>query len=270
MTDRHALRRRHPALRRANLWSLLGGVALACGFIGTPTTAPPARSTAAPAPPSPHTGFDRYRGDARKAAGKRRAQNGYNWSGYVAGGQSFTTASASWTVPDISCSAPADAVAEWVGLDGWGNGTVEQIGIQETCETGVPSYANWVEFYPKPPEYLNDRVLPGDRIHAQARFVSGTTYELSMHDETQGWVENKKVDGWNAANASAEVIVESNRRSFPRFDRIDFTQARFNGLAPGSVNAVNLWASNRGRQQDETSPLYGPELDSFSVAYLAE
>lgn len=276
MTESTERRRRRPILRGAALWTVLVAVALACGLAVTAPTSPSPSATedaatvAASPPPGASARFDPYHGHVRGRAGKRRAQNGYNWSGYVAGGQAFTTSSATWTVPNISCSSEGDSVAEWVGLDGWSNDTVEQIGIQETCETGAPTFDNWYEFYPEPPVYFHDRVRPGDVIHAVARHVSGSTYELSLTDETQGWKREKKLDGWSAANSSAEVIVESNHRMFPKFSRIDFTKARLNGSAPGAFGAINLWASSMGRQQNEVSELSGPELDSFSVAFLSE
>ncbi|MEU5425972.1 G1 family glutamic endopeptidase [Streptomyces olivoreticuli] len=275
MTESTERRRRRPMLSGAALWTVLVAVALACGLaVAAPTSPSPsaAEDVATVAAPAPGMSarFDPYHGHVHGRAGKRRSQNGYNWSGYVAGGQAFTTASATWTVPNISCSAESDSVAEWVGLDGWSNDTVEQIGIQETCETGAPTFDNWYEFYPEPPVYFHDRVRPGDIIHAVARHVSGTTYQLSLTDETQGWTREKKLDSWSAANSSAEVIVESNHRTFPRFSRIDFTKARLNGSAPGAFGAINLWASSMGRQQNEVSELSGPELDSFSVAYLME
>ncbi|MFI1184470.1 G1 family glutamic endopeptidase [Streptomyces sp. NPDC020799] len=269
MTDPTERRRRRPALHGAIPWAALVVAALTCWLaLTTPTT--PHHSGGATVAASAHAGFDPYRGQARGRAGKRRSQNGYNWSGYVAGGRPFTTASVTWTVPDIACSSEGDSVAEWVGLDGWSDDTVEQIGIQESCESGTPTFDNWYEFYPEPPVYFHDRVQPGDIVHATAHHVSGTTYELTLTDETQKWTRTKKADNWTAANSSAEVIVESNHRLFPRFRQIDFTKARFDGAAPGTVGAINLWASSRGRQQNEVSEPYGPDLDSFSVAYLAE
>ncbi|RLU78206.1 hypothetical protein CTZ27_37900 [Streptomyces griseocarneus] len=277
VTERHA-RRGHHALRRATPWALLGAVGLACGLAIAPagqstrTTTDPSMPSASAGSSSAHARFDRYRGDTRKKAlGRRRQQNGYNWSGYTAIGHSFTTSSADWTVPDISCSSRVDAVAEWVGLDGWGNDTVEQIGIQESCENGTPEFEDWYELYPNDPVYLRDRVQPGDHVHATARFLGGSSYELTLHDETQGWVQDKRFDGWSAPNESAEVIVEANRRAFPKFDRIDFTKVRFNGAGPGSVHAIGLWASTGGgRQQTDITPLYGSDLDSFSVTYVRE
>lgn len=276
MTAPTERRRRRPALRRAIPRAALASAALICGLaLAAPTTPRPPTTAGggAPAAASAHAGpaaFDPYRGHARGRAGKRRSQNGYNWSGYVAGGRAFATASATWTVPDISCSSASDSIAQWVGLDGWSNDTVEQTGIQESCETGTPTFDDWYEFYPEPPVYFHDRVQPGDVIHATVRHVSGTSYELTLTDETQGWTRTKKADNWTAANSSAEVIVESNHRLFPKFRQIDFTKVRFDGAAPGAVGAISLWASSRGLQQNEVSELDGPDLDSFSVAYLTE
>src|SRR5581483_12446319 len=50
------------------------------------------------------------------------------WGGYVATAApgTFTTASASWTIPRVTCLKDRDYYAPWVGIDGDGSPTVEQ------------------------------------------------------------------------------------------------------------------------------------------------
>ena len=64
---------------------------------------------------------------------------GGNWGGYVSFG-SFTTATASWTEPSVTCNSTNDLFAPWVGIDGDGSSTVEQTGVATDCSSGRPVY----------------------------------------------------------------------------------------------------------------------------------
>src|SRR5262245_7033344 len=55
-----------------------------------------------------------------------------NWSGYAVTGGRYTSVSASWTEPSVSCSGTAYS-SFWVGLDGDTSGTVEQTGTDADC-----------------------------------------------------------------------------------------------------------------------------------------
>src|SRR4051794_32080572 len=55
-----------------------------------------------------------------------------NWSGYAVTGGTYTSVSASWTEPSVSCSGTAYS-SFWVGLDGDTSSTVEQTGTDADC-----------------------------------------------------------------------------------------------------------------------------------------
>lgn len=73
-----------------------------------------------------------------------------NWSGYVVSSDagSVTDVNGSWIVPSVSCSRFTSASTFWVGIDGWSDSTVEQIGTDSDCQGGTPTYYAWYEFYP--------------------------------------------------------------------------------------------------------------------------
>ncbi len=61
-----------------------------------------------------------------------------NWSGYDATGGPFTSVTATWTQPRIRYAGVTSTdVAFWVGLDGDGSDTVEQIGTEGYSEGAV-------------------------------------------------------------------------------------------------------------------------------------
>ena len=74
-----------------------------------------------------------------------------NWSGYVAAtslsdpeSDSVTAVSGSWVVPTVSSSSGSTSYsAVWVGIDGFSNGTVEQIGTSQDEVNGTAVYQVW-------------------------------------------------------------------------------------------------------------------------------
>jgi Peptidase A4 family len=111
----------------------------------------------------------------------------YNWSGYAATGArgSFTRVSGSWTVSRLrSCSGEHQTASEWIGFDGFTNGTVEQAGTISLCFEGRAVYYDWYEMYPTQPDTIAvHRVAPGDKISASVT-RRGPAYRLVVVDAT--------------------------------------------------------------------------------------
>jgi Peptidase A4 family len=96
-----------------------------------------------------------YLGGSAAPAPNPNAIMSPNWSGYVAATKlsspqagSVTEVVGSWIVPAVTGSASANTDSSvWVGIDGYGSGTVEQVGTQEALENGKPVYLAWWEMY---------------------------------------------------------------------------------------------------------------------------
>ena len=78
--------------------------------------------------------------------------NSANWAGYAVTPTSpVNDIQASWIVPAInSPSAPDGWSASWIGIDGFGSNTVEQIGTMSLATnsatgSGLPQYFAWFE-----------------------------------------------------------------------------------------------------------------------------
>jgi hypothetical protein len=110
-----------------------------------------------------------------------------NWAGYAASGSTFTTVKGTWIEPQATCTAAHDLYAPWLGLDGYGDMTVEQTGVQTSCSTGSPVDSGWYEMYPSPPVYFSNPVSTGDTIKASVTYAGGTSYTLMLKDVTKGW-----------------------------------------------------------------------------------
>ncbi|HTU85200.1 MAG TPA: G1 family glutamic endopeptidase [Solirubrobacteraceae bacterium] len=130
---------------------------------------------------------------------------GVNWGGYAdqeTGSSTVSGVSGHWTIPRVTCLQGSyryqDAfAAQWVGIDGFSDGTVEQLGSGEQCYEGVLYYYVWYEMYPNgtvqegTTQCINDNVdcpRPGDQISASVNVTSGgagvNNYTLTLTDAT--------------------------------------------------------------------------------------
>ncbi len=160
----------------------------------------------------------------------------YNWSGFAdleGGSKIVSSVSGEWTIPNVQCPGGAyqyqDTInAQWIGIDGFSNGTVEQLGTATQCFEGVEYYYVWYEMFPNgtveegTTACINDNIdcpQPGDRISASVTVTpsAGTNeYRLSLTDYTHP-AESFSVTAPCAAStcleSSAEWIMER-----PAFD----------------------------------------------------
>ena len=114
------------------------------------------------------------------------ATGSFNWSGYAdtsSTKQEFTKVSGSWTAPSVSCSAEDQVTSNWVGLDGFNSGTVEQLGTYAQCFQGTPIYITWYEMFPAGLTEVGSTLKPGDKITASVT-RTGTSYALKLTDAT--------------------------------------------------------------------------------------
>jgi hypothetical protein len=155
-----------------------------------------------------------------------------NWSGYAVTGGTFTYVRGSWTVPTATCAAGENSQSStWVGLDGWGSKTVEQLGSTTGCIFGIPTYIPWTEMYPALPVPLNESMTPGDSMTGSVTASGGgTSYLLTLVDHTKGWTHTTTETASPAdQDLSAEWVTE--RPSCPVFcdNLTDFGSVTFRG-----------------------------------------
>ena len=157
------------------------------------------------------------------------------WAGYVDQGAVFTSVSGTWVVPAVTCGSSSSYNSQWVGIDGAGSQSVEQIGTEAVCSGGAVSYDAWWEMYGDTTAaagggfavQLGTALYPvsaGDTVSGSVSLVSGT-WTLTLNDQTQGWAFTQSLAEPSPAPAqlSAEWVVE--RR----------TNCGVNGCAPGNL-----------------------------------
>ena len=189
--------------------------------------------------------------------------SGGNWGGYVSFG-SFTTATASWTEPSVTCTSTNDLFAPWVGIDGDGSSTVEQTGVATDCSSGRPVYQAWYEMYPAAPVYYSNSVSAGDHITATVTRTATNTYRLDISDTTKGWSKTI-TKSLTSKHASAEAIIESPTDSYPSISGgIKFTGVKFNGTNLASTSPSGLDADDKGSYTWSPSAV-GSDGQSFTM-----
>jgi hypothetical protein len=174
--------------------------------------------------------------------------NAGSWAGYVATGDTFTSVSGSWIVPTANCGFPTWSYSStWVGLDGFGDNPIEQIGTDSNCILGTGDHA-WWEMYPGGGTIIgdlgltdDDPVYPGDLMSASVT-ATGTpgTYTLTIEDQTQEWTYTTTQSNPGANGVSAEWIEEqpSGGVQLTNFGSVTFSQCRDTG---SEGTALPIW-----------------------------
>ena len=55
-----------------------------------------------------------------------------NWAGYTVSGGTYDSVSATWTTPAAANDGQTNSTSyTWVGIDGWANGSLLRVGIQQ-------------------------------------------------------------------------------------------------------------------------------------------
>jgi hypothetical protein len=134
-----------------------------------------------------------------------------NWSGYVAGGTTFSNVSGSWVEPEANCSSGQGYSSYWVGLGGASGQSqaLEQTGTEMDCSgSGSGSHHAWYELVPAGPVNLDLNISAGDHMTGKVT-VNGTNVTISLSDETTGQSVTKNLQMDSPDSSSAEWIAEA-------------------------------------------------------------
>ena len=181
-------------------------------------------------------------------AANAAAMTSENWAGYASAGNAgtFTSVSASWTEPAVTCTATNTFSSFWVGLDGDGTNSVEQTGTEADCNGGAATYQGWFEMFPNAPVFYNNPVAPGDAMSASVVANGGGAFTLTLTDSTQGWTQTTNQTSNTAQLGSAEVIAEAPSDGtgavlpLSNFGTVSFTDATVDNTAVGNENPSPL------------------------------
>ncbi len=211
-------------------------------------------------------------GAVAPGAANATATTSMNWSGYAATGGRFTSVSAAWTQPAVTCTAQDTFASFWVGLDGDGTQSVEQTGTEADCVNGTAAYSGWFEMFPAAPVFYNNPVQPGDAMSASVTTSGNGTFTLTLTDQTQGWNQVTTQTSATAQLGSAEVIAEAPSSAtgvepLSNFGTVNFSAATANGAPIGNnANLSELTMVSAGGATEATpSALAGG--NAFSITW---
>lgn len=171
-----------------------------------------------------------------------------NWSGYAATGGtgSFTSVSASWVQPTLTCTSKTTYSSFWVGLDGYNNSALEQTGTEADCIGGRAEYGAWWEVLPAAESPYSVTVRAGDSMTASVTDNGDGTFTMTLTDSTEGWTKTTTADGSSGyQDSSAEVIAEATEvngsiAKLSNFGRVTFTNATADGNSLGSYSPTEI------------------------------
>ena len=200
-----------------------------------------------------------------------------NWAGYTSAGGAgmFTSVSASWVQPAVTCTATDTFSSFWVGLDGDGTNSVEQTGTEADCNGGAAAYQGWFEMFPAAPVFYTNPVQPGDAMSASAVANGGGAFTLTLTDTTQGWTQQTNQSSNIAQLGSAEVIAEApssgNGTVLPlsNFGTVNFTDATVDNTALGNENPGALTMVS-GNNVTEATPSALTGGNAFTVTWNSD
>ncbi|GAA2032840.1 G1 family endopeptidase [Catenulispora yoronensis] len=193
-----------------------------------------------------------------------------NWSGYAATGARFTSVSATWTQPAVSCGSQTTYSSFWVGLDGDGSNSVEQTGTEADCSGGRAVYSSWYEMYPAYPVNFSNPVSPGDVFQASVTYNGSNKFTLVLTDKTKNWSHTIHSTLSNPALASAEVIAEAPSSSsgvlpLAKFGTVNFSASKANGAALSSFSPDKITMATGSTTKAVPGAL--SSAGNFSVAW---
>lgn len=143
-----------------------------------------------------------------------------NWSGYVAvmnvnrpKAYSVNAVYGSWTVPTLQSASHSTWCSMWVGIDGYSDKTVEQLGTEHDWYNGQQHDYAWFEMYPNYSyEIVDFPARPGDVITASVEYEGNDVFLLSIANITAGvhtTIPTSYTTSHVARRRSAEWVLEA-------------------------------------------------------------
>jgi Peptidase A4 family len=231
-------------LRTATRFTVLVGLALLAGLAWSHGGGAPVVSSSTLVHPPPRIGA--------------RDGTSSNWSGYAVVSNltdpqsgAVDAAQGTWTVPEPSCASDGYS-STWVGIDGYSNGTVEQIGTEQDCSSGTNIYYAWFEMYPKSSWVLNTALYPvgpGDQLTAKVQYEGNGVYLLQLDNAPasgDAWHFETTQKANRAERSSAEWVEEAPSAggvlSLANFGSVDFSDATVTPSS-GTATAIGAWGA---------------------------
>jgi hypothetical protein len=195
-----------------------------------------------------------------------------NWSGYAASGGTYTSVTATWTVPQVAATSTG-ADATWVGIGGLTSTDLIQAGTQAVVSGGTVEYSAWIEMLPAASQTVPLSVNAGDSVTATITQQSGNTWKITLLNNTTGGTYSTTVQ-YRSSQSSAEWVQEAPSAGRGVIPLDNFGTVRFTGAGAvrdgQSMNLTQLGAKpismiNAQGQVIAQPSTIGSDGASFSV-----
>ncbi|WP_347401712.1 G1 family glutamic endopeptidase [Alicyclobacillus mali (ex Roth et al. 2021)] len=198
-----------------------------------------------------------------------------NWSGYALTAGHYWDISGSWVVPAVNPSGKNSYSSTWIGIDGFSNNDLIQVGTEQNYVDGHPQYFAWWEIRPIHPTEIiipSMAIAPGDAMYARIHRGTRGRWVITLDDLTQN-EQFTLAQPYQGPGASAEWIQEAPEirgrvSALANYGTLTFVPETVNGRAP------RLTPSEGGYMVDDnlimsvpSSP--NPETGGFEVFYVA-
>lgn len=198
----------------------------------------------------------------------KSAQQSSNWSGYAETG-SYTSATATWTVPTVTTTSDDRYSSDWVGIDGYNNSDLIQLGTEQDSIGGQAQYQAWWEILPAAETPIDSvSISPGDSITATIQSNGDGTWNMSLTDNSNGQ-SFSTTQSYSGPGASVEYIEEAPEVGGSIASPAELSQSDFSGLTANG-NDPGLTSSDEIDLVQNGTTYYQPSLtgtNSFSVSY---
>jgi len=185
----------------------------------------------------------------------------------------------SWKVPTVSFSLQNTYSAAWIGIGGQLDSTLIQIGTEQDCVNGEPTYSVWYELLPRNSVTITTvNASPGDEITASITLVNPAANEWSLEISDLSKAQSFEISvTYPSSRLSAEWIVErptvgNNLVTLANFGTITFMNSHiiFNNTVGtiGSFPHVRTIMNNRQNIRLVSVSSLASDSASFSVRYL--
>lgn len=206
------------------------------------------------------------------AAPSFKAQQSYNWAGYVASAGGYTHVRGTWRVPTVSVTRGNRYSSTWVGIGGDPSPDLIQAGTEQDSVGGKAVYYAWTEILPLPESPISKfPVHAGDTITVDITQTSPGMWTITVTDATSHQVSTSSTP-YASSNSTAEWIheaptVNGSIANLTRTSNAVFDFGTANGKvisAAGSVQTIAMLDSNN--HQIATPGGLDSEGDGFQVA----
>jgi hypothetical protein len=192
-----------------------------------------------------------------------------NWSGYYATCGPYTGVTGTFTVPSLVTPKAGSIVSEWVGIDGATNTDLIQAGVDEYQGCGSFCVSPWWEILPYYSTTIPDvTVAAGDQVTVSIDQVSGTTWDITLTDDTNLQTFSTGPVTYTGPDASAEWIVEDPSNGVALYPFADYTTTTFSNLGfTGTENGLTEVILIQNGSQLSTPSTWTGLTTGFAVAH---